>query len=211
MSRPVYIIGTGGHARTVLSIIEEVNGLHAKGLVEFGTLVPGEEIMGVPVVGSFEPFLCSPIDKAAGFVIATGDMALMRKTWRRLGAADLEMLTVISPNAFVDRTAYVGQGTLVAHGAYLGPQAVVGRGCVINTNAIVEHQVIVGDWCHLAPGSTLCGLVKVGNGVVVGANACILPNVEIADGVTLGAGATLVCSITERDTNHVGIPARPVK
>jgi UDP-3-O-[3-hydroxymyristoyl] glucosamine N-acyltransferase len=60
-----------------------------------------------------------------------------------------------SPDAAVDRTAQVGEGTAIEPGAVIGPRAEIGRSCVIGAGAVIGPGVVVGDHTRIGPGASL--------------------------------------------------------
>lgn len=61
----------------------------------------------------------------------------------------------ISPHAFVDARAVIGESTCIEAGAVIGP------------------QVMLGDFCRIGPGAVITGQTQIGNRVEIGAGTVI--------------------------------------
>ena len=192
-----YLLGCGGHARSVADVIVG-DDVTAKVVFVDPAARPDEHILGFPVVQSVP-------SETLGFVPAIGDNR-QREEW----SGGRRLVSVISASAHVGRRAQIGDGAFVANLAHIGPEAVVGRGVIVNTAAVVEHNVTVGDFVHIAPHATVCGGVHIGARSVVGAGATIRPMITVAGDVLIGAGSVVVKDIAEPGV-YAGSPARRIR
>lgn len=191
-SETVYIIGCGGHARSVADVLIS-NG--AKSIVfvdKHGR--PGETVLGFPVITELP-------EGISAVHVASGD----NQTRANYGA--LNSVIIIAPDAYISDSCLIGEGSFIAHNAYCAVEAQIGKGCIINTGAVVEHQVIVGDYTHIAPNSTICGKCRIGSNVLVGAGTTIKPDINVGDNVIIGAGSVVVSDLIEPGI-YYGVPAR---
>lgn len=51
----------------------------------------------------------------------------------------------IHPNAYVDPTATVGEGTVIYPGVFVGPRAKIGRDCILYPGVVVYDDCVLGD------------------------------------------------------------------
>jgi NDP-sugar pyrophosphorylase family protein len=49
--------------------------------------------------------------------------------------------------AFIGKQVFIGEGTVVEHGAMIKGPAIIGRNCQIRHNAYIREHVIIGDNC----------------------------------------------------------------
>lgn len=208
MKRKSLIIGAGGHCRVVVSLLVARGDRDALGIIDLAEPRGGESIMGVAIIGSTGRLAEYRGRDDIDVFLAIGDNAVRRTWWQALRESGLAFPSLVSPQAIVDPTARLGEGTVVCARAFVGPDAVVGNNALLNTSCIVEHEVRIGDHCHLAPSSTVAGRSRIGDGCFIGAGATVIDRITIAADVTVGAGATVVRDIDATGGVYVGVPAR---
>ena len=79
---------------------------------------------------------------------------------------------VISPLAFVDDTAEIGEGTDIEPGAVIKADVVIGIDCTIEANCVIGEGVRIGDRCRIGPGVSL-QYCRIGHEVVLHAGVRI--------------------------------------
>lgn len=191
------MLGAGGHARVVASIIEQMNG---DLLAIFDSDRTIKSLDGVNNLGPYE----SNFEPTAKAIIAIGDAQirenLSQKVIHSFGI-------VIHPSALVDRLVTLGEGTQIVHKAVINRGSQIGKHCIINTGASVDHDCNIHDFVHIAPSATLCGGVTVGKRTLIGAGATVLPNLTIGSNVQIGAGAVVTSSIPDHCV-VTGVPGK---
>lgn len=86
-------------------------------------------------------------------VVAIGNMDLREKLMEELELAGYEMPAIISPNAFVSKSAKIGYNTIIEPFAVINAEAEIGNGTFICAGAIVNHNSTVGKCCTFQCGS----------------------------------------------------------
>lgn len=141
MTQPLIIIGCGGHAKSLIDIVETTNEFEIIGLVGRGSEV-GKKILGYSVIGC-DGDLNRIQKRCSNALLAIGQLkdATLRK---RIAAMIIELQfntpTIISSKAHVSPHARIGEGTTIGHGAIINAGAVIGRFCIINSHALIEHD-----------------------------------------------------------------------
>ena len=198
----VVIVGAGGFGREVRDLVRLLGG----GVVGFLDDDP-------PAGADLGAVLLSPVDGATvedPHVVAIGVPAVRRRVVERLAGRRARFVgPLLHPTAEVSPSAAVGDGSVLAHGAFVSTDAQVGMHALINWGASVGHDAVLGDCCSLYPGARVSGFVRLGDGVLVGANAVVLEGVRVGDGATIGAGAVVTRDVAAGET-VVGVPARPI-
>ena len=98
----------------------------------------------------------------------------------------------IHPNAHVDPTATVGEGTVIYPGCYVGPRAKIGRDCILYPNVVVYDDCILGDRVVIHAG-TVIGNDGFGYATQKGVHHKIpqVGNVIVEDDVEIGANCAI--------------------
>jgi UDP-perosamine 4-acetyltransferase len=208
--RKVVIIGAGGHARVVSTILALDSQVNVVGYVDPVLKEPGEHINGLPVLGDLGALPGLLQDGVNGAVIAIGDNALRELRFQQLGSLGLDLISAIHPTAIIEHNATLGRGVVIAAGAIICCNSTIGDNCIINTGAIVEHETKVGPNVHIAPGVNIAGRVVIGRNSFIGIGATVKEYINIGEDVTIGAGAVVVDDVPDRVV-AVGIPARPIR
>ena len=206
----VVLIGGGGHASVVASLLGELPGLRLVGYTApeaHGTLEGVEYLGPDSVLADWEARAGhAPVALALG-IGHVGDPAPRQAVTRRMEEAGFQFRSVTARSAWVASSASLGRGTVVMPGAVVNAGARLGAFGIINSNAVVEHGCIVGEHVHLGPGAVVSGDVRIGAGSMIGAGAVVVQGLEVAAGCLVGAGAVVTRSLTEAGV-YVGCPAR---
>ena len=204
----VLVVGTGGHARFVLAMLESAD-LPVKGLITLEDNYSLDElIINKHIIGTVLdlPFY---FDKGVKFlVLAVGDNEKRKAIYCHWAEFGFIFPTVVHPSAVIDSTVSTGDANLVGPNAVIGASVTVGENNIINSSSVLEHESIMGSHCHVAPGAVICGRVVLGDEVMVGANGTIIDQLMVADRTVVGAGATLIHSVSIEGQTLVGSPAK---
>ena len=137
--RYAVVLGTGGHCRVILSILEELKRHDVLSIVELGAFRPGEFIMGKSVEANPDYLISLSGRSDIDVFLAIGDNYIRKLWWDKVKSLELSMPNLISPNALVNHSASLGESNVVCARAFVGPQAKLGNNNLINTSAIVER------------------------------------------------------------------------
>lgn len=208
IARKWVVLGTGGHARVVLSALAGT-GIEVMGAV--GPLPPPGKQPTLPILGDDEWLVSQGADDY--FVIngvgANPDIAIRRALFERYRSRGFRFPPMAHPQAMIANGVMIGEAVQVMMGAIVQEGASLGENAVINTGAIVEHDVQVGSHVFIAPGATVCGGVEIGTSAFLGAGCVVLPGISIGPGAVVAAGAILTHPISAGE-KVAGCPARPI-
>lgn len=198
------IIGAVGYGKVVADIAIRC------GYTEVAFLDDNESIkecMGYPVVGK----ACDAIEYwDFDFFVAIGNS--MTREWmiNVLMKNELNVVTLIHPDASIATAVSIGVGSVIMAGAVINSDSKIGKGCIVNTGSSVDHDDIVDDYVHLAVGSHLAGTVHIGKNTWIGAGAIISNNIDVCANCMIGAGAVVIKDISIAGT-YVGVPAKKIR
>lgn len=205
------IIGSGGHGREVLDIVEAINEVH-KQFELLGFLDDhdhNDELLarrGVRRLGTLE--LLSEVE--AHYVIGIGSGEVRARIDRRASELGLEAAVLVHPAATVGGDVELAPGVVVAAGARITTNVRLGRHTQLNVNCSVSHDCRLGDYVTVSPGAMVSGTVTLHDGVLIGAGATVIQGLTVGSWATVGAGAVVVRDLPD-GVVAVGVPARPLE
>ncbi len=208
----VLIVGSSGHARVIVDIIERTGAHSILGFLD-DTKGSGMIEIGYPILGSLDD-LPEIVRKhnPQGFFIAIGDnwnRGIIAEKIKELTPA-LSAITAVHPGVQVARSASLGPGTAVMAGAVVASNASVGSFCLVNTRASVDHDSHLDDFASIGPGATLAGNVRVGAYTAICLQACVAEKVCIGCHTVVGAGSVVLGDLPDQVIVY-GTPARVVR
>lgn len=203
MTDKCVVIGSGGHARSVLSILLKTH----KDLSCIVVGTPDEKLCGKNVMGHFfvshdESDLPALVKTAKYFVLGMGyigDGKTRKKKFEQLCDMGFEPLTVIAPSVVFGFGVRVGRGAQLLEFVYAGPRVDIGEGCLINTGARLDHDCYLGKFVNVSTGVILNGDVSVSDCSFLGSSSVVLQGVTIARSAFIKAGQ-LVLKSTKADS-----------
>jgi sugar O-acyltransferase (sialic acid O-acetyltransferase NeuD family) len=212
MINNIIVIGGGGHAKVVISIINKLENWQCLGYTD--NLNSGK-ILNAPYLGNdgvIEQWIEKGIHACAlgiGFPLKeTNDFRL--KIINNIIQKGATFVTLISPHAIINENVNINSGAVVMDGVVINTGSRIGDYSVINTQAVVEHECNIGNHTHIAPGVVISGEVSVGNYCYIGSGAVINNGITIHENVLIGSGSVVVSNITKPGT-YVGNPVRKIK
>ena len=168
--------------------------------------------MGYPVIGTDDD-LPELIKEYKNVLITVGQIQhpdIRIKLYNLIKGIGGKFPVIVSPNAYVSRSALIGEGTIVMHHSVVNAEAVIGANCILNTGALVEHEATVGDHCHISTYAILNGQCKVGSRTFVGSRTVLSNNTDIADDTLISAGSVVLRSLDQPGT-YIGNPLRKIR
>ena len=192
------LIGGGGHARVVSSIIEAQEISQLEAVFDLNPKI--QTLDGVSVYQKYS----SDLFPNASAIIAIGDNRIRKQLAQTINHV---FGVLIHPSASLDRLSSVEGGSVVMQRAVIQRGTRVGKHGIINTASSIDHDCVLGDFVHIAPNATLCGGVVIGDETFVGAGAVVLPQIKIGKRVTVGAGSVVNKNIPDGAT-VVGNPGK---
>lgn len=209
--RSLVVLGAKEHAKVVVATLEDSTAPEWKvmGFLDDNPTLHGTTLLDRPVLGPMsmlEELARSGAVEGALIGVSCGHMPVRARLFRRVLDLGLEVPTVISPAAFVHRTARLGRGGAVFAGAVLHAFATVGDNFVAYSNAVVEHECVLGDNVYLGPNVSFCANCRVGDDTFIATGASVIAPHTGSD-VIVGAGAVVVDDVPDGAV-VAGVPAR---
>jgi len=209
--KKIVLIGGGGHCKVVISILKKLDKFEIAGIVDnykVGSLISGVKIIGTD--DNLRDIYKSGIHCALITVGSTKDNTKRYKLFNIVREIGYEFPVIISPEAIVDESVKLDEGTVIMPGSIINIDSSIGKNCIINTGAIIEHDCKIENHCHIAPGVHISGAINLGELSFVGIGATIIQGIKIGENVTIGAGSVIIKDIPD-NVIALGNPAKIIK
>jgi len=208
----IVVYGSGGFAREVVHLIEDINERRATwevlGYVDDNAENHGEVINDLPVLGGYDWL---KEQESIAVVMGIGSPNAKKAIAKKL--ENLESVTfpnLIHPSVKYSRYNTIGKGNVICEGSILTTNIDIQDFVTINLNCTIGHDVITGSYTTILPNASVSGNVVFEERVDFGTNATIIQGVRIGEGTIVGAGAVVVKDLPAKCT-AVGMPAKPIK
>ncbi|THF68730.1 acetyltransferase [Deinococcus sp. Arct2-2] len=208
------IVGTGGLARELHEVIEDMNDNSSVekwemvGWLDSNPEVHHTKVHDLPVLGGVEWLRDHPDVEV---VIGIGAPPTRRKVVQAIEAlGHRSFATLIHPTAVIGRRAQIGEGSIICANVTTTTDYQIGRFVLINIMATVAHDDVLHDFVTIAPSVVISGNVVIGEGVDVGTNATINQGIELGEWTIIGSGTVITKNIPANVT-AVGVPAKTIK
>lgn len=198
MSRPIIVVGGGGHARVVIDALRML-GREIVGISDPALQVGAGGPFGIEILGgdeAVEAYAADRVDLVNG-VGSTNDTTQRRAVFERFSALGYRFAAVIHPSAIVARDVEFGDGAQLMAGSVVQTGSTIGRNAIVNTRASIDHDCRIHDHVHVAPGAVLSGGVTVGESSHVGIGAAVIQGVTIGQRCLIGAGAVALKNLPD--------------
>ena len=208
----IVVIGSSGHAKVVVDIIERAGRYKIAGLLDRFRSV-GDQTMGYDVLGREEdlPRLMPELG-LRGVFVAIGDNFVRSSVTASIKESypGLEVVSAVHPQASIGRGVSIGEGTVIMAGVSVNPCCTIGRSCILNTNSSLDHDSVMGDFSSLAPRAATGGRCSIGRGSAIGIGVILLQGVTVGEHSVVGAGSTVLHNVGSCEVAY-GTPARLVR
>ena len=193
--KDLIILGAGGFAREVYwhakSSIGFGDAWQIKGFLDGDVKLAAAEYALLPerVLGDVDGYKICDDDI---FICAVGSPSARRILSDKLTKRGGHFTNLISTSAYVQPTATLGRGVIIAPYVCVGDRARLGDHVALNAQVIVGHDAFIGDGSCVMPHANIAGKCSIGSEVLIGSGAVLLPKARVGDGATVGAGSVVL-------------------
>lgn len=206
--KDIIIIGAGHLGLDVYSLIQSINAekptWRIKGFLNDFPVDLSKYQIQEKVIGTIKDWIPSKDDH---YALAIGSPQGKENVATLLENKGAHFETLISPHAVVNKTAVIGEGSLVLSTSKIGPCVKIGRFVCIGDTTISLNSSI-GDYSNTASYTNIYRDITIGKRVQIWSHAVILNSVE--DDATIGAGSVVVGKV-KKGTKVFGNPAKKFK
>jgi len=154
----ILLIGGGGHAKSVIDVIELEGKYNIVGIVDKKELI-GNSVLGHKIIACDDE-LAKLRESYSTAIVCVGHIksnSIRVSIFNKLQELNFSLATVISPLAYVSKYACLEKGTVVMHHALINANAKIGKNCIINSKALIEHDAVIQDNVHISTGAIING------------------------------------------------------
>lgn len=193
------VIGSSGHAKVCLEILQQANDYEIVGIVD-SALKKGEKLHGLPILGG-EADLLELFESGIMFAVigfsALHKTAVRQKLYDKLIGIGYRLPNIIHKSAIIEPSSVIGNGNQVMAGAIIGSDVSIGNNCILNSGCIVSHDCTIEDNVHVAPGAILAGSVRVGSNTLVGMGVTVYMKLSIGSNCIIYNGKNVFGDLSE--------------
>lgn len=194
-SQKIVVIGSGGHALSVLDVAASA------GFSPYAVIDPRrteKEVFGLPVISHFDEIRLRDVSFCLGIGSNFERELLYREVTRGLQGAKFPAL--LHSSSSVSPTANIAGGAVLMAHSSVGPGSSVGLGAVLNTGSSIDHEAELGNFASLAPGARTGGGVQIGERTLIGMGAMVIQGISIGFDTVIGA-----LSMVKRDVSELTV------
>lgn len=208
----IVIFGTGGFAREVHQIIEDLQAdgasLNFLGFLDGNREAHGKQVHDFPVLGDVGWLGSRP---EVGVVVGVGGTPSKRRIVNQIMAlGPRQFPTIIHPRAWIGNRIQVGEGSIICAGTNATTDIRIDPFTILNLDCTVGHDTLISPFTTVAPSVNISGNVEIGTGCDLGTGGTIIQGIKIGHWTIIGAGAVVVRDIPPNVT-AIGAPAKPIK
>ncbi len=208
----ILIFGSGGFAREVHQLVEDINADGAQwnvlGFLDGDAGRHGQLVHGKPILGGLE-YLAGA--SGAWLAMGVGNPAVRRKLVGLVKAAGhTRFATLRHPRAWIGNRVALGEGSIVCAGVLITTDITIGEHVIVNIGSTIGHDARLGDFVTIAPTVNVSGSVGLGDGVDLGTGSTLIQGRQVGAWSIVGAGSVVVKDI-EANVTAVGAPCKPIK
>ncbi|WP_179022234.1 NeuD/PglB/VioB family sugar acetyltransferase [Winogradskyella forsetii] len=208
----VVVFCAGPQSKVVIDVLMDQPEYNIVGLIDSVQDI-GSDFYGHKVIGRQNELtkLCEAYNFNSG-IVCLGDNYLREKVANEIldQKKDFNFINVISKFAHVSKSAVIGVGNAILHGAIINAEAQMGDHCIINTRSTLDHNCIMEDFSSFGANIVTGGFVKIGKYSAMTLGITIFDRLEIGENVVVGSGS-LVTKDLESHGLYYGVPAKRIR
>ena len=155
----------------------------------------GQIVKGLPIIGTMDWIEANA--NSISCICTIGTAVARKKIYQDLKNMRVDIATLIHPTTFVDKTATVGCGSIIARSCSIGSDAIIGEGVFIDGMTSIGHDVKIGNYSVIFPRGQLSGYSSVGECCEVGGMTFLAPHKHMRDYSKSASGSIIFTNVPE--------------
>lgn len=153
MNKNLLIVGAGVYGLVAKEIAESMNCFDKIAFVDDARKITPD---GIETVGGTCD-IKTLINDYQNVVVAMGNPSVRISLLQKLESLSCEIVTLVSPYAYVAPSAQIGKGCIIEPMAVVHTQARLCKGCLISAGAVVNHASVCEEGVHVDCNATVIG------------------------------------------------------
>mgnify|MGYP003300468047 CR=1 FL=1 len=211
--KEIIIIGDNEFAEIASLYFKKDYGYNTVAFAVERNYIQRKELIGIPIV-AYEDLvkLYSPKEYAIfAAPVYTQLNRLRQRFYEQCKKWGYEILTYISPHAFVWENVEIGENTFIFEDNTIQYNAKIGNNVILWSGNHVGHSAVIEDNCFVSSHVVISGYVRIGANSFLGVNSALGNNVEFPKESILSAGAVMTKTFLDKGGIYVGNPARKIE
>lgn len=175
----ILIIGSGGHAKSCIELLESTNRFKIVGLIDSNK---NKKIYHYKVISDDNNI--SKIKKISRNLIiglgSIGNISKRVKIFEKYKKLGFNFPIVISKNAIISNKTKIGEGTVIFNHVIINAGSIIGKNCLINNKSLIEHDVEICDHSHISTNVTVNGNCKINEQTFIGSGSVLKNNITLS-------------------------------
>jgi UDP-perosamine 4-acetyltransferase len=208
----IIILGTGGHSKVVIDIIEAGDLYNIIGITD-ASIDETTLYRGYPILGNDDVLLDYLKKGVTNVAIGVGGFRNnnnRKRIFNKVKLMGYNIPVLIHPSAVISNSVVLKEGSVIFSGVNINTDVTIGENNIIATGANIDHDTILRDHVLISAGVTIGGNVEIANEVLCALGSNIISGVKINEKIVVGAGAVVVNNLLENGT-YIGCPAKLMK
>lgn len=207
--KEIIIIGDNEFAEIASCYFEKDYGYKTVAFAVEREYIKSAYLLGIPVI-AYEDM--DKLFKPSEFAVFAAPVYTQMNRLRQRFYEDskkkgYEILTYISPRAFVWSNVSVGENVFIFEDNTIQYNAKIGNNVILWSGNHIGHSAEIGDNCFVSSHVVVSGYTKVGNNSFLGVNSTLGNNICFPKESILSAGAVLTKTVVNEGSIYAGNPA----
>ena len=180
MKKKILVIGSGGHASSLIDLIESTKQFKIIGII-CDKRKKGDKFLRYKILGDDKYLKSLKRDKpyvSLGFSLYK-NLSVYKKKYLAIEKMGFKIPKIISPFAYVSKSANLNDGVNIFHGVIINNNCKIGKGVTINSKTLIEHDCKIDSFSHISTGCVLNGNIRIKEKTFVGSGTIIKENIKI--------------------------------
>lgn len=205
MNKEILLFGIGPLAKTVLSLIKEIDSICVKGFVVDDEYFIDKEFLGFSVFKLSEV----PIENKIVVCIGYKNMRMRKEVYDKLKNKGFRFENIIHPTVYISENTIMGDNNIIFPNVCIEPNVKIGNNNIIWSQTLIGHDAIVYNHNYISAKVLIGGNSKVYDNSFLG-NAVSTINDLIIETETYLVAGSFLFNNTQKFTKYFGNPARKI-